>query len=707
MTDASRLRFLATLRIARLAVRRVLEPPTLHVMGAAMGATLAIGALEATLLCQQWPSLSWDPTTHFIIRYSVQNLFPSVVWETQPAHLVCMAMGLDPATVLRDLSGNTTESAVLLLQTHWLSTSRFFFAGFMMIAQLFRAATITMESFGAYEQGITQGREPPLLIDQGLVVRLCGRDSHVSEVSLRRMGLHLLPVFEFPDRVRPLVYRHSLGKRRPVYWCVPPDWYWSRYAWENFPADGRCFLTGTGSRSTSPSSLSSSSFSSSPPPQREDKILMLEADATNGNDPLTLGETSLDLTIEDASQGFRRILERYRDNGFVVGRDFRVLRVYLGNSMETTTTGGGYAYTLRHRIRYAKEMDVLIDSRAPVLRKILDWCEEVVASHDRKLFFQTSSREYFLNLQKLLKQYGYDIYDPLDLRMLPKLRESFVKEAKKSNKKRLGGKEAPEQIEESDNKILKLMEEDEWEDHGVFLQEQFWTGDQGVKKDIKPNDKDVPSPPPPRDMLRLVARLSRLPRLVHMETTAETVNAVEAMLAAGEIDASSCCALLDRHEGVVLLESAMKQQSGFVQSQKFQWQRQSTVEPIEEKVKKEETVNSDDEDEFSSSASASGLRIICSSTIHDDMFRQVRYWARQGYQAAEIQQEIDTQYQAILHQSHTVQREVGKEEKEAKEEKQTQETKEEQVADNNGGDNAGDDKHEGPEVKGVEPDEKV
>ena len=586
---------LATARILRMAFDRVIEPPTLHLLAASACATLSIAAVEGSLLCNQWPFWESWQAGQFVLRYSIEQLFPSVVWETQNAKLVAASLGLDPSLVLQDLSGNDVRSANILLLTHFLATSRYFFAGFMMIAQLIRAANVSMGTFDEYEERIQLGREPPLSTQNGLVVRLCGRDSHVSEVSLKRMGVHFFPVFEDPQRVQFLVWKHSENKRRPVYWCVLPGLYGSPYSWDRFPTDENCLLSGI---------------------SKADKILVLEADATNGNDPLTLGEKAMDLTIEDASQGFRRILERYAAHGLVRGKDFRSLRVYLGNSMETATTGGGHSYTLRHRVHYAKEADVLIDSRAAVLHKILEWCDSV-ASKDRRLFFQTSSREYFLNLQKLLKEYSYEIYDPLDLRMLSKMRAEIKEDS---------GKKAS-----IDLSLLSVLLEDraymeeEWSDHKDFL-EQF--------------NKDNAAKQEQSEMLRKVAKMAKLPRLVHMKTTAETVNAVDALIMAGEVDASNCCALIDREEGVRTLEQTLKQKKDFVQNKEKVWMRRSEKEKSEDET-------------------SSGLQIICSSSIHDDVLRQVRLWARWGYSASEIQKEMDTQYQEILHRSFAVQQQVS------------------------------------------------
>jgi hypothetical protein len=681
------IRTLALSRTLQMALHRVVEPPTLHLLAAASLATLGIGAVEATFMCQQWPFFESFDAGRFVCHYTVQNLFPSVVWETHDAKLVVTSLGLDPYSLLSSLTGDTVESATLLLRTQWLGTSRYFFAGFMMIAQLVRAASISMDCFTDYQQRIVNGREPPLSIHNGLIVRLCGSESHLSEVSLRNMGVHLFPVFEHPDRVRFLVRQYSHGKQRPVYWCCRPGLYWRSYSWDRFPADQKCFIT-------------TADHNDADDDPAADRILVLEADATNGNDPLSIGNTALGLTLEDASEGFRRILQRYRQRGLEAGRDFRTLRVYLGNSMEVTQTGGGHSYTIRHRVRYAKEMDVLIDSRAPVLSKILEWCNSVTAGKqvgEKKIFFQTSSREYFLNLKSLLKQYGYDIYDPLDLRMLHTLRETLKQEdaqyvVSNNNNNNNSSSSALSSSSSSSSpprSFLAVLLDDpkylaeELDEHGAFLSNSFFatTPTTAVIKDqqrefasASRTTTSTTTTANAKDMLRMVVRLAKLPRLVHMETTAKTVNAVEALVTVGEVDASRCCALLDRHEGVVVLEETLRHRSEFVQSQKYQWQRKqpSTSQTSAQNAPNEvpTDINDGEVTDLSNTAlplavppkqpwsGVGGLQFICSSSIHDDILRQVRYWARQGYSAAAIQNEIDTRYQEILLKSHTVQKQV-------------------------------------------------
>ena len=117
---------------------------------------------------------------------------------------------------------------------------------------------------------------------------------------------------------------------------------------------------------------------------------------------------------------------------------------------------------------------------------------------------------------------------------------------------------------------------------------------------------------------RQFVRLARLPRLVYYGATAETVNAVEALLNAGAVDVSSCCAIVDKDEGTRLLKNLLNKNTDLVQHGPMEW-RGTT---------KEET-----------SPESHGLHIISSATIYDELFRQIRAWTRMGYSVGAIKKE--------------------------------------------------------------------
>ena len=737
----------ATVRTLKIAADRLIEPPTLHLLAFSAWATMGIASLEGILMCQQWPILeSWD-AMKFVWWYSVEQLIPSIVWDTQDPVLVARSCHLDPDVLLRSLPSPPLypldpEVATTMLRIHLLETTRFFVAGFMMIASIVRAAGVSAGAFSKYEERIRLGREPPLHLvesdhNPGIVLRLCGRDSFTSEVSLQTMGIHLFPVFEQPERVQYLVWKHSEQLHRPVYWCVPEQKYGAAYSWDGFPADHFMFcpplpavLPNTNNdRDTPPAQYSYSSSSDQKP------ILILEADATNPSDPLALGNTALDLTLDDASQGFRRIQERFSLAHPGDPKPFRTLRVYLGNSLEVKRTGGGHRYTLRHRVKYAKEIDVLVDSRAAVLERILDWCRRV-AGTERKICFQTSSREYFTSLQKILRCYGYELYDPLDLRALwiqqhqtppthsrtkggdqqedetanASTKEGSVTTATTTtssdaaNRSNSNNQEGPATSLSVPPSLLGILMEDPmlydlWQERGSSDFFNSWlpsnsTGSSGGSTSSSQPSKHQESSASTNtsesgsrthrknaEMLRQVVKLAKLPRLVHMPTTAETVNAVEALITAGEVDATNCCAILERQEGVAALEYILQQKSDLVRGERHSEWIQDKEDEAAEHVdaganasnndststsKESESTNTDTappskggarwaESRRGRAGGGAGLQMICTSTVYDNLFRQVRVWARMGFSSAQIQKEMDLQFHEILEYSHEAQ----------------------------------------------------
>ena len=573
--------FETTRRIVNIAVNRIFEPSAVALFTFSASSVILLGGVEATLIVSQIPVLESADAGLFAVRYAFAQILPSCVWATQDATLICSSMGFNPETLLRHLDPSVPSDASTLLNIHLLSCSRSIVAGFMLLAQLVRAGAIGVAAVTEYETRIRTGREPPVRTSP-LIVRLCGRESDATVTSLQYMKRHLLPIFEEPERIQQLLQNF----RVPMYWCVNARKYAYHFSWENFSADEAYFLTTKTGK----------------------QVLLLEADATNSGDPLSLEHHALDLTIDDASQGFRRIQERFRALGDV---DFRTLRVFLGNSLETFTSGGGHEYTLRHRVRYAKEVDILVDSRAPVLTEILSWCDRV-AGEDRTVLFQTNNREYFQSLKLLLERYGYKILDPLDFKLADRLQQE---------------EEPAEKDAASYESLLQILMEDPMEVSASPIHNFESTGEDKKTSKTKPKNND---------RKRQIVRLARLPRLVYYGSTAETVNAVEALLHAGAIKVTNCCAILDKDEGIRLLKSVLDKETGLVQQGPLEWRRAQTS-------------NAD-----TSSVNTHGLHIICSSAIYDNLFRQIREWTRTGYSQEAIQKELDVRYEEMLQQSHKV-----------------------------------------------------
>ncbi|KAJ3044089.1 hypothetical protein HDV00_003193 [Rhizophlyctis rosea] len=140
------------------------------------------------------------------------------------------------------------------------------------------------------------------------------------------------------------------------------------------------------------------------------------ADGTNSEDALRLGTESADLTIEDASAAFRMIEDCARRN-----RDlpqYEVVKVFLGDMLQKKQTGSGSEYTLRQRVKLRKEVDILVDSKLPIVSEIVSWCDKTANPEylNRKVIFETDSQEYYHNCREILQIYGFTVIDIVDVK---------------------------------------------------------------------------------------------------------------------------------------------------------------------------------------------------------------------------------------------------------------------------------------------------
>ncbi|KNC72416.1 hypothetical protein SARC_15026, partial [Sphaeroforma arctica JP610] len=68
------------------------------------------------------------------------------------------------------------------------------------------------------------------------------------------------------------------------------------------------------------------------------------------------------------TQGFRMLEHRAKHKGL---KNFRIMRVCLGDLSRLIVSGGGHRLTLRDRLERRKEADIMLDARAFLIHKIL------------------------------------------------------------------------------------------------------------------------------------------------------------------------------------------------------------------------------------------------------------------------------------------------------------------------------------------------
>ncbi|TMW58562.1 hypothetical protein Poli38472_010121 [Pythium oligandrum] len=546
-------------RVARVAVKSIFKPSRLIVLGTCSLCTLGLTSYEAHLLLD--PACSAADALAFTHKYSTENFFASCIWETREAELVAQALGMNPDEVLKVLDPeNSPEDAQLSLHLQGIYTTRAIVAGFMVITQVLSIVRESMLATHRYMDHVFLGKEPPLRGITERIIRLAGDGSDVTEVSMARYGAHILPVYENPSKWKHLIAFWSVNGRVPCVWHVASGNYGYRHSWASLEVDSSFMLRTTTGK----------------------YILCIEADATNLDRAHELQKPNNDITLEEASQAYRMI---ERAAARKINRPFRSLCVFLGDSLQLCDTGGTSFVTLRERIHLKKEVDVLIDAKAPLLLAILKWCSRFADKH-RTIVLDATPLNY-APLQVLLERNGYTVLTPTE-----------EIDWKPGNTSPPPPVEAP--ISPGDLKSVASSKP-------VTASPKPVTASSTVSATPLTGAKNekltITAAKSPSETIK--DKKEKLPRLIYYPTTAATINAVHSVLTAGLAAPRHCCVLINSPFGLSHLK---------------------------------EIAEYEEEDFYP----------ICAAEIYDDYFRQVRIWTRMGHSAAAIQRELDQRFAPVL-----------------------------------------------------------
>ncbi|KAF4325124.1 hypothetical protein BBO99_00000566 [Phytophthora kernoviae] len=175
-------------RIARVSVRSIAQPARLVLLGVCSSGVLGLSAYEAQLLLDSTQPLTAD-TALFVYKYATQNFLASCIWDTRSAELVAQSLALDPTQLLRELNPATSSAdAALQLCVMNIFTARSMVAGFMVVTQLLTIVRASGTAALGYLENVYNGREPPLQGIEERIIRLAGKGSDVTEVSMARNG---------------------------------------------------------------------------------------------------------------------------------------------------------------------------------------------------------------------------------------------------------------------------------------------------------------------------------------------------------------------------------------------------------------------------------------------------------------------------------------------------------------------------------------
>lgn len=419
----------------KAAMKMVFEPRQMLTLTASFGTVWAIGFYEGLMLTRDA-----HRNLRFASRYGLAQIIPSIIWYTKDPVLLAQSYGLDPSVVLRTFKNTVGErgrvNAATRLRILQAQCIRSVIAGFLGIAQIFHLVQAFSDASDSYDDRILGGREPFFSGTRERVIRLAGKSSDVTNLSMMRFGDHMVPIAELPGMCKGLVDAHSKNLLRPTFWHIPNDTYGRPASWgasrdilvsspNDFDLENAKFKIGrewtipTAADFVAKRSARPSGGQKIVEDEGAQRVLIVEADSSVGEQALALGsESANDMTISEAALAFRFIEKLARRQGALRDVD-RVVRVLLADSSSEQMTGGGRTYSLREHVVQQDSADILIDAKLPLLKAIVEWAERTndrrwgaeEADSKRQIFFDTSNREYFNTVRSILSSYGWEVLD--------------------------------------------------------------------------------------------------------------------------------------------------------------------------------------------------------------------------------------------------------------------------------------------------------
>lgn len=197
-------------------------------------AVYGIGAAES-LACLSSELCAESPlqAARFAHWYALEQVLPSTIcMPAKPSSAVALSLGLEPSAALaapfRSAGAMPYDfnyvcdaaDANLILRQQGLAAARCSLATLSLLTMILRTVSLSIATAQEFKERVRDGHEPLFRGVSQRVIRLCGRTSDTTALSLARYGPHIVPIYERADDVRDLVYEHSHGFRRPVYWQV-------------------------------------------------------------------------------------------------------------------------------------------------------------------------------------------------------------------------------------------------------------------------------------------------------------------------------------------------------------------------------------------------------------------------------------------------------------------------------------------------------
>ncbi|CAB9522991.1 expressed unknown protein [Seminavis robusta] len=436
---------------------------TLYTLMAGAGAVAVLGGFEGWLCIKPSKNLGASAvrlTTFqrlwFVGRYSLTQIIPSVIQESQPTGVIAQVLGLPRENFYSSPCSAPPQRHLMINR---LRAIRGALAGSVILSQVLAIMDVLGQTRTAYVNRIRLGREPPLedFTRQGVVIRLQGQASLLCNLTMAREGRrHFFPIVENPKHpdIVSLVNDHALAlsseeqshltskkppPRVPVFWHCRDGGYSHKSSWRGMSVPFSWLFTTTTTTQPTPSDDNNDNTQ---PPRR---LLILEADATPGdNTAMSLrqvGVDDFDLDLYEVAQGFTQVQSLVINNKNTGDDAFDTIRILLVDTDAKYQSGGGRQMTVREHATELGLADVIVDARDPLVFSMKGWLEQFYNQQQQQpstssswtqlllgtrsttqqrrgrkpVILETPRRDWFLSIQAELVEHGnYQVMDRAD-----------------------------------------------------------------------------------------------------------------------------------------------------------------------------------------------------------------------------------------------------------------------------------------------------
>ncbi|KAL3942803.1 MAG: hypothetical protein SGBAC_003079 [Bacillariaceae sp.] len=369
-----------------------------------------LGALEGRLHLSSSSSstkVTALQKTHFVTRYALANIIPSIVWDRIKAETIVQALQMNP-----NILGK--ETASLSWRRRRLQSLRGSLAGTAILSQLVGLLNVSFASNQEYSKRLLEGREPPFNLpsQKEVVIRLAGLNSNVTSLTMERWGRrNIFPIYEQDTQpIRQLVQKHGFDSSNsnhgvPIFWRVENGRYGDPESWKGMTIPKQWLLNVKNTTN---------------------KVLLLEADSVGKDSIESIFSPDMDsvsdLDLYEATQGFYQLSRLVEEDA----PPFDTLRVLLVDSDGIMTSGGGRKRSIREYVTALGLTDIIIDARTPLLSAFKDWLghrswdhlhkrtRSLLKKSKKPVIVETPSSIFFQSLKKALQPFGYEVMDVAD-----------------------------------------------------------------------------------------------------------------------------------------------------------------------------------------------------------------------------------------------------------------------------------------------------